>query len=120
MKKDNAINSYLATLKKAAANKNSDRQYSVIERMDFDLINDVCSELYFAFHANQPEEEDEDVDPRFLAVWGVFLATVGWTEEEYWEVYEAVKENDDEKSIKEEKTEENSIKSENINNKELN
>jgi hypothetical protein len=49
---------------------------------DVDMVNDV---LFSAFHPDGLEE-DEQVNDRFLALFTVFLAAVGWTEAEYWEV----------------------------------
>jgi hypothetical protein len=52
-----------------------------IEKMDFDNIDSVQDVLYCVFHHHK---NDDDLDPRFLAIWNIFLSCVGWTEDEYF------------------------------------
>ena len=61
---------------------------TIIEKMDFDSIDNIHGALLFAFH---PEElgDDEDFDDRFIALWHIFLATVGWTDDEFWAEYKS-------------------------------
>jgi hypothetical protein len=61
---------------------------TIIEKMDFESVDNVHSALLFAFH---PEElgEDEFFDDRFMALWHIFLASVGWTDDEFWSEYKS-------------------------------
>jgi hypothetical protein len=57
------------------------------EKMRFDEVNAVFDVLHYAFHPEGYTEE-EGLDNRMLALWNMFLCSVGWTEEEYWETLE--------------------------------
>ncbi len=59
---------------------------TIIEKMDYDGIDSVHDALCFAFYPDGISE-DEDLDDRFMALWTLFLASVGWTEDEYWKEY---------------------------------
>jgi hypothetical protein len=61
---------------------------TIIEKMDFDKVNAVQDALLFAFHPEELGEEDQ-LDSRYLALWNIFLASVGWTEDEFWEEFKA-------------------------------
>jgi hypothetical protein len=61
---------------------------TVIEKMDFDDIDSVQDTLYYVFHQN-----DDNLDPRFLALWTMFLVSVGWTEDEYFNELKNRREN---------------------------
>jgi hypothetical protein len=59
-----------------------------IPKMDFDSLEVVHNALIYAFHPDGLEE-DEDVDDRLITLFTIFLASVGWSEEEYWEAIHA-------------------------------
>jgi hypothetical protein len=40
------------------------------------------------FYAFGDEESADDVDPREIALFTLFLASVGWTEDEFWQASE--------------------------------
>lgn len=61
---------------------------TIIEKMDFESVDDVHSALLFSFHPT-PLEDDEMLDDRFVALWILFLASVGWTEDEFWVEYKS-------------------------------
>ena len=44
-----------------------------------DFVQDA---LFIAFHPHEVDEEGPD--ERYLALWTLFLASVGWTDHEYW------------------------------------
>lgn len=63
---------------------------TVIEKMDFDYIDNVCDALHFAFYPdgiNDNDNDNEDLDIRMLSLWHIFLSLVGWTEDEFWKEY---------------------------------
>lgn len=51
--------------------------------MDFDDVYMVFDALYGAFH-HDTELPEGDVDNRFVALWTLFLASVGWSEDLFW------------------------------------
>lgn len=51
-------------------------------RMDFDSVYGVFDALHFAFHPNGIG--DEGIDERCRALFVLFLASSGWTEDEFW------------------------------------
>lgn len=57
------------------------------EMMDFEGVYMVFDSLYMAFHPNG--EGDGDVDNRFLALWTLFLSSVNWTEEQFWDTLDS-------------------------------
>lgn len=59
---------------------------TIIEKMDFEYIDAFHDAICYAFHPNGIGE-DEPLDDRFMALWTIFLYSVGWTEEEFWEEY---------------------------------
>ena len=61
--------------------------FSIIEKMDFELVDNVFDALHMAFHSDDDHEND-DVDMRFMAFWNLFLCSTGWTEDEFWETWE--------------------------------
>jgi hypothetical protein len=61
---------------------------TIIEKMSFERVDAVQDALGFAFHPDELDEDDE-LDERYLALWHVFLATVGWTDNEYWAEYKS-------------------------------
>lgn len=56
---------------------------TLIQKMDFETVDSVFDALDFAFHQNGIDD-DEGPDERMLSLWRLFLITVGWTEDEYW------------------------------------
>ena len=63
---------------------NNSKNVAIIDKMDFESVDDVFSSLFGAFHPNGIQGEEDHADPKFIALWTLFLASVGWTEEEYW------------------------------------
>jgi hypothetical protein len=61
---------------------------AVVEKMDFEDVDMVQDTLFVAFHPD-PDEigEDGELDNRYLALWHIFLTSVGWTDAEYWQEY---------------------------------
>jgi hypothetical protein len=55
--------------------------------MDFEGVDMFFDGVFAAFH-REGLDGDEMTDPRFIALWTLFLASVGWTEEEFWEEQE--------------------------------
>lgn len=86
----------IATPKKLYKTSELKKQASIIEElpslvemqkfamMDFEDVYMVFDTLYTAFHAKSDREEG-DVDSRFLALWTLFLHSVNWTEEQFWD-----------------------------------
>jgi hypothetical protein len=66
---------------------------SVIQtKMSFEDVDHVFGALMSSFH---PEEIGEDgPDPRFLALWTLFLQCAFWTEDEYWEAVDELNDED--------------------------
>ena len=64
----------------------SDPEYTTIEKMPFEAVQDVFWSLNMAFHPDGIG--DEGVDARFLSLWRLFLCTVGWNEDQYWAISE--------------------------------
>jgi hypothetical protein len=62
---------------------NSDK-FAIIEKLEFDRVDFVFDALHEAFLADSMDEEVEEYDPRFFALWNCFLSMTGWTEEQYW------------------------------------
>ncbi len=60
------------------------KQFSM---MDFEGVYMVFDSLYMAFHPNG--EGEDDVDNRFLALWTLFLASVNWTEDQFWDTLDS-------------------------------
>lgn len=60
---------------------------TIIEKMDYEGIDAFHDALCFAFYPDGIKDDDEDLDVRFLALWNIFLSSVGWTEDEYWDAY---------------------------------
>lgn len=57
-------------------------------KMPFDEVDHVFGALISAFH---PADIGEDgPDPRFLALWTLFLQCACWTEDEYWDAVDAL------------------------------
>jgi hypothetical protein len=59
---------------------------TIIKKMEFEGVDAVHDALFFAFHPTEIDD-DEDLDDRFMALWTLFLAAVGWNEEDYWDEY---------------------------------
>lgn len=57
---------------------------TVIQKMSYEGIDAVHDALCFAFYPDGIDE-DEMLDDRFMAIWNIFLASVGWNEEDYWD-----------------------------------
>ena len=62
--------------------------FTIIEKMDFECVDAFNDALNFAFYPDGIDD-DEDLDVRFLALWHLFLSSVGWTEDEFWETYKS-------------------------------
>jgi hypothetical protein len=60
---------------------------TIIKKMDYDGIDAVHNALCFAFYPHGMDDDDEDLDDRFMALWTIFLSSVGWNEGDYWEEY---------------------------------
>lgn len=61
---------------------------TIIEKMDYEGLDAFHDALCFAFYPNGIDDE-EDLDVRFLALWHIFLSSVGWTEDEFWDEYKS-------------------------------
>jgi hypothetical protein len=58
---------------------------TIVEKFPFEDVDFVFDGLFNAFHPDGiNKDDDEGPDPRFLALWTLFLASAGWTEDEYW------------------------------------
>jgi hypothetical protein len=57
-------------------------------RADFDGVNSVYDALFNAFHPDGLEE-DETLNFHMISLWNLFLATTGWTEDEFWSAFDA-------------------------------
>jgi hypothetical protein len=68
--------------KKSLTNKSD--KFTVIEKLEFEKVDAVFDALHYAFITEEDMEEERDIDSRFLALWNIFLASVGWTEDQYW------------------------------------
>jgi hypothetical protein len=75
----------------ATSVSNPSGKVSVIPKMDFHLVNDVFETLHFAFHPSG-FDDNREVDQRFIAHWHLFLVTVGWSENEFWETRKELEE----------------------------
>jgi hypothetical protein len=63
---------------------------TIIEKMSFEDVDVVFDVLHDVFHPNGlDEDKDEHPDARFLALWTLFLSSVGWTDDEYWEEWKS-------------------------------
>jgi hypothetical protein len=60
-----------------------------IDRMDYDSVYQVFDTLHFVFGAGDGEE----IDDRCQALWVLFLSSVGWTQEEFWEEWNQENDN---------------------------
>lgn len=65
----------------------SDVDLKIIKRIPFESVDFVFDALHDAFHPNGLENKEPDT--KFLALWNLFLHTVGWTDEEYWDEYDS-------------------------------
>jgi len=63
-----------------------DNEFELTGRMPFEQVDMVYFSLISSFH---PGKIEGDIDPRFLALWTLFLQCSGWTEDEYWEAMDA-------------------------------
>lgn len=61
---------------------------SIIEKMDFENVDMVQDVLFCAFHPDELGEDDQ-LDDRYMALWHIFLVSVGWTDNEYWEEFKS-------------------------------
>jgi hypothetical protein len=68
-------------------NNSNSVEVAVIQKMDFDGAELVHNGLFAGFHPDGLEE-DEEIDSRFLALWNLFLASVGWSNDEFWAEHE--------------------------------
>lgn len=64
---------------------------TMIQKMDFESIDQVFNVLDDAFHSH--ESVGDEPDNRFLSLWTLFLSLVGWTEDEFWFEWDLRKEN---------------------------
>jgi hypothetical protein len=58
---------------------------TIIERMDFERIDAFFDVLHDTFH---PNESPDEFDVRFISFWKLFLVSVGWTENEFWDEWD--------------------------------
>lgn len=70
----------------------SDVDLKILKRASFDQVHKVCTSLFDAFH---PEGlgDGEELDERFHSHWILFLHTVGWTEDDYWDEREELEQD---------------------------
>ena len=61
---------------------------TIIKKMDYDGVDAVHDALGYAFHPDGVDD-DEGLDDRFMALWTIFLSSVGWNEEDYWDEYKS-------------------------------
>lgn len=61
-----------------------DTMIATIVKMDFEGVEAVFDALNFAFHP-APLMEGDELDRRMLALWNLFLVSVGWSEDEFWD-----------------------------------
>lgn len=61
---------------------------TIIEKMDFADVDCVFDVLMDSFHPGGLKDEEPDV--RFLSIWRLFLISVGWTEDEYWDEWHSL------------------------------
>lgn len=77
---------------------------SLIEtKIPFEEVDHVFVSLISAFHPNEIGEDGPD--PKFLALWTLFLECAGWDEDSYWEQVDAL--NSEEIVSEEESSEKN-------------
>lgn len=60
----------------------------VIEKMDFCDVDAVFDVLFYVFHPDGIDDNEEP-DQRFIGLWKLFLSIVGWDEDDYWEEVKA-------------------------------
>ena len=61
--------------------ENLSENITLIQKVEFEAVDEVFNALDFAFH---PEGFEDDPDERFLALWRLFLISAGWCEDDYW------------------------------------
>lgn len=69
----------------------ADTNEALDERMDFDSVYGVFDSLHYAFHPNGIG--DEGVNDKCRALFVLFLASVNWTENEFWDEMDAQSEH---------------------------
>jgi hypothetical protein len=62
-----------------------------IDKMDYDSVYQVFDTLHFVFGAGDGEE----IDDRCQALWVLFLSSVGWSSDEFWEEFNQRQDDDD-------------------------
>jgi hypothetical protein len=79
MKKDSLITAVNETIAKG-----DEDEFITHRKFDFEGVEFIHDALCFAFYPDGLED-DEELDNRFLALWGMCLATAGWDEGEFWD-----------------------------------
>ncbi len=66
-------------------------------KIEFEKVYFVYESLFQSFHKEEQFENDEevDLDPVFLSLWTLYLNSVQWTEEEFWEEMDKQSQNQD-------------------------
>lgn len=64
---------------------------TLLQKVDFEAVDEVFDALNFAFHPNGLGEEEPD--DRFISLWKIFLSISGWSEDDYWMELEFRKEH---------------------------
>jgi len=59
---------------------------TIVEKADFLGVDAIHDALCFAFYPDGIGDEEE-ISDKFMALWHISLATLGWTEDEFWEEF---------------------------------
>jgi len=68
------------------------------EKLEFEKVYMVYNSLFEAYHNEEEVEtagEDWEVSPMFHSLWTIFLNSVSWEEDEFWEAMEVYHEGED-------------------------
>ena len=58
-------------------------ELTIVQKADFEAVDSVFNALDFTFHPDGLENDEPD--ERFISLWRLFLITVGWKEDDYWD-----------------------------------
>lgn len=61
--------------------ENLSETMTLVQKADFEAVDNVFEALDMVFH---PDGIDDEPDERFLALWRLFLVSVGWIEDDFW------------------------------------
>lgn len=59
-----------------------------IKKISFDEIDTIFQALRYAFLHTRPDEQSDDIDPRFVSMWQTALLLGSWEEDEYFDAVE--------------------------------